>query len=435
MKPSRIVLAASAIAALLGVCAGDARAQRTAEIRVQPGAARPDSLIVSLLTFGPGPMLFDRFGHTAVRVRNSRGLDSAWNWGMYDFNSPNFITRFLTGDTQYWMAGYPTPLFVNSYRRDGRAIWEQELAIDQQAADTLLRALRWNARPENKFYRYDYYLDNCSTRARDALDLALRGALKQSLSEATPDSSVTWRKETLRSAAAFPFIGFGMTFALGRRADAVVTPWEEAFLPARLRDRLRDVRVPDLAGTHPLVRAERELNPPGPIVDAKVAPSYARKAGSAGMMVMFLLIIIGVPRAQTSGRYAGARRILGAAGTMWHFVAGTAGLLVLMAGLFTKHTFMAENLAILLGTPASLALVWFYGRGLSVTATDRTRRAAVGLSIFAAACAAAAIAIRAVVPSVAPADLAPTLFALPIHLILAVLLVMHGRRAKLRAPA
>jgi hypothetical protein len=427
MRLQRIVIP---LALALLTAVGEAQRPTTAPPAAARLAPRTDSLVISLLTFGPGAQLFDRFGHTAIRVRDGAGLDSAWNWGMYDFNAPNFITRFLTGDTQYWMAGYATADFVNYYRREGRAIWEQELALDQQSADSLLKFMRWNAQPENKFYRYDYYLDNCSTRARDALDLALHGALKRELAAEFPDVGVTWRKETLRQASAFPLIGFGMTFALGRRADATLTPWEEGFLPARLRDRVRSVRVG--VDRHSLVRAERELNPPGPIVDAVNVPSYAKAAAATGMAILVFLVTIGGPNWNSIGQ----RRVLGAFGTAWHLSVGVAGLLVLVAGLFTKHTFMAANAYVLLGTPASLALVWFYARGLSVNASERTRRAALGLSAIAVVCACTATLLVAAVPSVSPADWAPVMFAAPVHLMLGLLLLLHdGRRANVGVPA
>jgi hypothetical protein len=430
MKTTRVLLAALAIAAHLSICAVPAGAQRSAEItgRLLP---RPDSLVVSLLTMGPGELLFDRFGHTAIRVRNvSTGLDSAWNWGMYSFEDPKLIIRFLTSETRYWMAGFPTSLFVDSYRRAGRAIWEQELAIDQQAADSLLRFLRWNAREENKYYRYDYYLDNCSTRARDALDMAVRGALKQSLATAVPDSSVTWRKETLRSSAAFPVVAFGMTFALGTPADAVVSPWEEGFLPVRLRDRLRAVQVPGFAGMQPFVRAERELNPPGAIVDAPKAPSYVAPALIIGVLLHFVIMLLGrAGRTRTAPRVA-----LAMFGSLWHFTVGIAGMLVLLAALFTRHEFMDANTSVLLGTPVSLALAFLYGRGLASGAGAGMRRAAMALSVIAGVAAALALLMH-FIPPVSPADWAPALLIAPVHLALAHALVSFERARAARVAA
>jgi hypothetical protein len=381
--------------------------------RSQP-APSADTVVVSLLTLGPGELLFDRFGHAAIRVRRTAGgLDSAWNWGMYDFDSPGFITRFLTGDTQYWMAGYPTSQFVNYYRDNGRAIWEQELALTGVQADSMLAMLRWNARPENKFYRYDYYLDNCSTRVRDAIDQILGGALKRHLG-AAPLQPMTWRSETLRLAAAFPLIDFGMTFALGRRADAQVSPWEEGFIPMRLRDRLRSMPG--------LVRAERVLNPPGRVVEAERGPDLLTGAVLAALIAVTIILVVS-SRAASSG---GARLSLGAAGSVWHLVAGIAGTLILFAGLFTRHTFMGANTAVLLGTPASLALAWCYPRAWTAGVGETTRRVARALAVLAAA--AAGLAVVAHGTGMGSEGLAPTALAAPVHIALTLALLRRGPR-------
>lgn len=394
--------------------------------------AGPDSLVVSLLTIGPGEQLFDRFGHSSIRVRNDAiGLDSAWNWGMYDFESVGFIWRFLTGDTRYWMAGFPSPLLVDFYHRANRAVWEQELNLSRAEADSLLAFLRWNAQPEHRFYRYDYYLDNCSTRVRDAIDAVTGGAVRRALlgvastgatgAEQGAAAGVTWRGETLRLSAAFPAIAFGMTFALGPRADATLTRWEQAFIPMRLRDALRDVRVGGAAGSAPLVRAERMLAPEGPYVEAAAPPRYAAPAAAIGLLLGIALLLL-----RRAAPPAVSRVVIGAFGSIWHLVLGVAGTLVLLAGLFTRHQFMGANASVLLGTPASLALAVLYVRAWSTRASAGVRRAAIALSAVAAVCATAALLAHAV-PAWSPADWAPVALALPVHVALALaLLASHG---------
>jgi hypothetical protein len=407
-------------AALVVVIASGVGAQQPRAARPAVVAAAPDSLIVSLLTLGPGAPLFDRFGHTAVRIRRPlSGLDSAWNWGMYDFNAPNFIGRWLTGDTQYWMAGYPTAQFVNYYRANGRVVIEQELTIDLAGADSLLRFLRWNAREENKFYRYDYYLDNCSTRARDALDMALGGAILRSLGGDRKDAAITFRSETLRHSQAFPTIAFGMTFALGRRADAGLSPWEQSFIPTRLRDQLRTVRV----GDAPLVRAERTLVPEGQIADESAVPSYAAPALIVGVVLHLAILLLG--RAARSS--AAARALVAIGGSVWHLLAGIAGTMVLFAGLFTRHEFMGANASVLLGTPVSLALVWFYARGWSTKASPRVRGAALALATIAGTAAVVALLVH-LIPSLSPSDWAPALLIAPVHLALCLALLGFDRK-------
>ncbi|MFI5245043.1 MAG: DUF4105 domain-containing protein, partial [Gemmatimonadales bacterium] len=89
----------------LAAAAGLAAAASVARAQVQAPAPH-DSIVVSVLTMGPGKELFERFGHQSIRIHDvTTGLDSAYNWGMFSFEQPHFLVRFLTGDTKYWMQG------------------------------------------------------------------------------------------------------------------------------------------------------------------------------------------------------------------------------------------------------------------------------------------------------------------------------------------
>ena len=125
-------------------------------------AVRGRSLSVSMYTYGPGDQVFERFGHVALAVTDANtGEDIAFNWGMFDFAEPNFIWRFLTGDTRYWMAGYRTFEFNAAYQAQNRTIRKQVLNLSPMQRGALFDLLMWNALEENKYYRYDYFNDNC----------------------------------------------------------------------------------------------------------------------------------------------------------------------------------------------------------------------------------------------------------------------------------
>ncbi|MBK8004385.1 MAG: DUF4105 domain-containing protein [Gemmatimonadetes bacterium] len=215
-------------------------------------------LRISVLTMGVGAASWERFGHNAIVVEDGRqGRAVAYNYGMFSFRSENFLLRFLQGRMLYWMAGYDANDVVASYRRAGRSVWEQELNLTPAQRVAFRDFLEWNARPENKFYRYDYYRDNCSTRVRDAVDSILGGAFK---TQTQGPAEGTWRFHTQRLNTHNPALYTGLMLALGEDADAPRTQWEEMFLPLKLREYLREVRVPDSTGALvPLVRAERTL--------------------------------------------------------------------------------------------------------------------------------------------------------------------------------
>jgi ribosome modulation factor len=132
----------------------------------------------------------------------------------------------------------------------------QWLDLDPAQARELANALAVNARPENMFYRYDYYRDNCSTRVRDALDRALGGGLKAQLSGRSQGN--TWRSESVRLAWPAKWMAFGFHLGLAGSADRPLSRWEESFIPMRLRDALREVKRAD---GKPLVAAEQVLLP------------------------------------------------------------------------------------------------------------------------------------------------------------------------------
>ena len=211
------------------------------------------------MTFGPGRQVWERFGHNAIWVHDPvHGTDEAYNYGLFDFHQQNFVLRFIRGQMWYWMAGFPAPQYVRQYERDNRSVWIQELELAPAAKLELQRFLEWNAEPEHRFYHYDYYRDNCSTRVRDALDRVLGGALRaQTESVAT---GATYRFHTQRLTANDALISTGLLVALGPGVDRPISAWEEMFLPLKMREHLRRVTVAGPGGARlPLVRSERTL--------------------------------------------------------------------------------------------------------------------------------------------------------------------------------
>ena len=379
-------------------------------------AGRSDSLVVSILTMGPGPEIFDRFGHISLRFRDMRsGEDIAYNWGMFDFSQPRFLQRFLTGDTRYWMQGFPSEPLIAAYRRAGRRVTEQVLTLDAVEADSLLHYVQWKAREENKWYRYDYYRDNCATRVRDALDGVLRGALRRAV--AAQEHGVSYRSETTRLAAPHPVLNVAMTFALGRRADATLSAWEEMYIPMRLAELMRAVRVPRAGGPAvPLVRSETTLVADDRYLEHASPPNLIAPTLIGGVALAALLLVLGAGAARSRA----ARVVLGAVAGVWHLAVGAAGTLVLYLGLFTHHVYMSQNVSVLLGTPASLALVLLIPLALRAE-SPRAQRAMRALTTFVAVCATAAL-LALLVPSLSQKSVAAVALILPVHLALAVAL-------------
>ncbi|AHG90468.1 protein of unknown function DUF4105 [Gemmatirosa kalamazoonensis] len=319
-----------------------------------PAVAEPGSeLRVMLLTVGAGSAVWERFGHNAIWISDPRrGIDVAYNWGMFDFNQPRFLQRFLTGDTRYWMEGFDANALVEHYaREENRSVWAQELNLTPAQRLALLQYIEWNAREENKFYRYDYYLDNCSTRVRDALDRALGGAIRRAT--ATRLTGTTYRSHTRRLTDGDPAVYTGIQLALGRPADRELTAWEESFLPVRLMRHLRGVRVtmPD-GSSAPLVLQERQLYAATRAPEPERPTSHLLAYLLGGLALGATLAVLG--RASAAGR-RGADAGFGVVAGVWTLVAGLAGTAVLLAGTVTRHVFMGRNLN--LGAFSPLVLI------------------------------------------------------------------------------
>ena len=344
---------------------------RTIKAQVVPftppvAAGEPGSeLTIYLLTFGQGDEVWELFGHNAIWIKNqSLGTDIAYNWGMFDFAQPNFVTRFLTGDTSYWLEGFPLDAKLPAYRASNRSILAQELNLTPAQRLQLQRLVEENARPENKFYRYDYYKDNCSTRLRDMLDRALSGQLSRATSGIV--TTDTYRSHTERLTQRNVPVYTGIMLALGHPADRPLSVWEEMFLPVRMANRLRDVKIDGPGIAIPLVRSEMTLftagRAPEPAKPPRLLPFYV----AAGILLAGVLIAL-VSRAERGGRLAMFAATVVA--MIWSLVAGFFGSALVAAWTLTKHFFMGWNENLLQLNPISLPLFFliplaiYAGRG------------------------------------------------------------------------
>jgi hypothetical protein len=320
-------------------------------------AAPSDSgsnLTVYLLTFGWGEVSWERFGHNAIWIKDrARGTDMTYNWGMFDFNQPRFVWRFVTGDTRYWMEAFDLNTMVAAYKRENRSILAQELNLTPAQRLRLQQFVEWNALPANKFYRYDYYRDNCSTRLRDAIDHALGGQLQTSTT--TRMTSGTYRWHTQRLMTGDIPLYTGVTLALGEPADKPLSIWQEMFLPVRMANDLRTVTVADSMGTQiPLVRSETALYTAGRPPEPAAPPFYLPYFVAIGIIFAAGLVVL------VRGAEGGSKIALLSAtalATLWSLIAGLAGLALVFAWLFTKHYFMGRNENLMHFDPLSIALV------------------------------------------------------------------------------
>jgi hypothetical protein len=189
-----------------------------------------DSAQVSLITYTPGEELYQAFGHSAIRVKDGfLSLDRLYNFGVFDFDTPDFYPKFVHGDLLYQLAVTPGEEEIGIVGAYGQGVTEILLNLSLAQKQKLFETLEINLQPENRYYRYDFLLDNCSTRPRDVLEritgspIVERGAGHQ-----------TFRQMLDPYFTRTPWIGFGISLLLGAKVDRLASPREACFLPADL---------------------------------------------------------------------------------------------------------------------------------------------------------------------------------------------------------
>ena len=226
----------------------------------RPVAAAPTPTRVSVLTMGPGDHPFTRFGHNALLLEwagDDLGRhDAVYNFGTFEFDGLQGVTDFMAGRFRYWLSVSSLEATERAYTADNRSLTAQELELTAAERAELYRALADNALPEHRYYDYDYYRDNCSTRVRDALDHLLGGALRRQI---VGRGRLTFRQHTLTLTGDTAWLYFGLDLALGSPTDRPTTRWEELFLPQELHDALAHA-TRELDGRQvPLVKGEQRL--------------------------------------------------------------------------------------------------------------------------------------------------------------------------------
>ena len=308
---------------------------------------------VWLITAGPGDLVWERFGHNALRVLDTEtGRDVVYNWGIFDFNQAHFIPRFLKGEMFYMMAPFSTAAMVDSYVLANREVVMQELALTPSQRLMLSDLAELNALSENRDYFYDYFLDNCSTRIRDLLDQVLGGALFEQLGR--KDTGTSYRTHTRRLTQIDPVVFTGMDILLGSPGDRRISLWEQMFVPMTLRDAIRDATVTNTDGVEvPLVLSEEVIVSSTRRAEPVRAESWFWLYLMLGTLMGGLIAWLGRRTATEAGWH---RILLGVLGSTWSFVAGGSGLILVLV-LFTDHWSMARNESLFLFNPVSLPLV------------------------------------------------------------------------------
>jgi hypothetical protein len=291
---------------------------------------------IGVVTMEPGEIFFERFGHNAIVVVEPDGTATSYNFGYFDPTEKDFVGRFVRGDMRYRLAALPFEQDLMQYREEGRGVSVQWLDLDEAQALDLAAALAENARPENAYYRYQYFDDNCSTRVRDALDRTLGGGLRRQIEGRS--HGTTARSEAVRLASPAWWMWLGFDLGLGPSSDKPLPVWGESYVPMRLADALREVTNHD---GRPLVQQEQQLLPHRLPPEPQDGPVRWWPWALVGLA-------IGIAAAWLGRRQP---RVAAAAALPFWTLSGVLAALMLFIWLGTQHRYGWANANLLLVSP------------------------------------------------------------------------------------
>jgi len=213
-------------------------------INISAALSQDSSTEVYLLTCDPGPESYTMYGHSALRLYDmASGTDVVYNWGVFDFSTPNFNYKFAKGRLNYRLAAYSFNSFLNEYGPTNRSVYSQRVYMPDEELLKLKRLLNENLKPENIYYKYDFFRDNCATRIRDIIEDVYGDKLIYP--ENDDNTKVTFRRRIDEFHKGVLWMDAGIDMLLGSPADEPCNFRESMFLPEYLMNNLSQAIVID----------------------------------------------------------------------------------------------------------------------------------------------------------------------------------------------
>jgi hypothetical protein len=310
-----------------------------------------DSAKVYLITASPGKYTYSVFGHSALRVLNpSLGYDYVYNWGTFDFDTENFYLKFGTGKLMYFLSVADYQDFLHAYFSMGQAIYLQKINLNNKDKFNLINNLRINDTEENRYFRYDFFRDNCATRIRDIIEKSVEGKIVY-------DNAYVSERESFRRLVGDylrnqPWTYLGLNLIMGKSADSIAFIRDYMFLPGHLANLFTSATIVGTNGTAKLTNAPIELFP------SKIVIKEASKITGPVAVFVFLFVIV---LALTVWEYRSKHYYKGV-DIFLFLVTGMLGLLITWLWGWSLHITLHNNMHILWASPlnfiAALALIF-----------------------------------------------------------------------------
>ncbi|MBR5841944.1 MAG: alkaline phosphatase family protein [Bacteroidaceae bacterium] len=308
-----------------------------------------DSIRVSLVTCSPGTEVYAVYGHTALRIEiPAVGVDMAVNYGLFAFDAPNFIWKFIKGDTDYVVGALNYPIFEREYTERGSSVTLQQLNLSEAEKVKLIALLNENLRPENRTYRYNFLYNNCSTKARDKVEEALSARLKEV--KADTCKGATYREILHQYTIDYPWLQFGIDYLLGVEADRPIDARQQMFAPEYLQDYVAEMQLAESAKVFPYVVAERVIEPIEPQEQVWGFPLTPTE-----VMILFLLVVAVMCTLEVL-----FERRLWWFDTLLFTIQGLMGCIVAFLFFFSSHPTVGSNIHVIYLNPLPLLFIPFF---------------------------------------------------------------------------
>lgn len=309
-----------------------------------------DSTKISLITCSPGEEVYEKFGHTAIRINDPKNkLDVVFNYGIFSFDTPNFYYKFIKGETDYQLGVYNTGNFLSSYAERNSIVWEQILNLNASEKQNLINLLLLNYQPENRTYRYNFVFDNCATRPRDKIIESLGGFVRFR-GNSYPKTFRHWIGEYVGTDT---WLKLGIDVVFGMDADRLATSGESMFLPEVLMSEFQPAQIVTLTGQTRKLVSDRKI-----LVEKKQLKEPPSLGSIKPYTVSIILLILGSLLTIWDLYRRGHSKWID---SVLFILSGLGGLIVAYLMFFSTHPLVKTNLNILWLNPLNLIvgiLIW-----------------------------------------------------------------------------
>lgn len=303
---------------------------------------------ISVLTCSEGPELHAAFGHSALRVFDpGNGIDQVYNFGTFDFDAPNFYLNFVKGKLDYFVSISSYNAFSGYYKYVGRSVVSQELILSTTQKQQIFNTLVFNAKPENKYYRYDFLTENCATKIPEILMVSLGDSLV--IGSLYDSQDLTYRSTIHEHLSRFSWERFGIDLVLGARVDQPIKGAALAYLPVYLKELLAQSSFYG----QPIVRETRLETP----------KAYELQEASfiySPLLVVSLILfyaIVSLWLGKTKQGYAFFDQLI-------LLIMGSVGMLLTFLNFFAEHYATALNFSIFWANPLLIIALLFRSKTL-----------------------------------------------------------------------